>query len=74
MQIKGLYEKLGIEQSEVDKLREMRVQTASQRLMFMTKIVGSGGNIHRIDHKATAKRRAKNKVARQQRRVNSAKG
>lgn len=72
MEIKGIYEKLGIDQSEVDKLREMRVDTAAQRLMFMTKIMAGGGNIHRVDHQATAKRRAANKVARRQRRVNRA--
>lgn len=70
MNIKGLYEKLGIDESQVEALRQLKLDTAGQRLMFMTKIVGNGGNIHRIDHKATEKRRTANKVARRQRRVN----
>lgn len=70
MEIKGLYEKLGIDQSQVDALREMKVYAAAQRLMFMTQIIGRGGNIHKVNGRATAKRRAKNKVARRQRRVN----
>lgn len=71
MEIKGLYDALGISQSEVDALRTLQVDSAVQRVMFYSRIVSAGGNIHRVNREATAKRRAKNKVARKSRHVNA---
>lgn len=73
LQIPGLYEKLGIEQADVDRLRRMKIEAAAQRLMFASIIVGRGGNLHRVNWLETAKRRRKNKVAKRQRKVNRGK-
>jgi hypothetical protein len=74
MEIKGLYEALGISQNEVDDLRGMVVRDAAQRLMFYSKIVANGGTIHRVHPDRKAKNRAANRVARKSRRVNKLNG
>jgi hypothetical protein len=67
LHIKGLLEKLDLDQATVDRLRRMRVRAAVQYALFANLIVARGGNIHRVNRKATAKRRARNKAARKQR-------
>lgn len=67
---KNLYQKMGVSDEERERLETMRFKAMVQRLMFVSKITLGGGTIHNVNHKATAKRRAANKVARKQRRVN----
>lgn len=70
MQIKGLVEKLGVDEAAVERLRAMRLAAALRQIQLITLVTQRGGNMHKVDREATAKRRAKNKVARKQRRVN----
>jgi hypothetical protein len=70
LEIKGLKEKLGVTDDQLDDLRKLKVQAEAQQAFLMLTIWRKGGNIHRVDEKATAKRRKSNKVARKQRRVN----
>ena len=67
---KELYEQLGITEEEMDELRKKRVENGMRLLKVYMLIRSRGGNIHGVNHQATAKRRAANKVARQQRRRN----
>lgn len=66
MDIKGLKEKLGLTKEQEQKFDRMKVQFA----VLVMKLLSSGGNLHGVNAEATRKRRAKNKVARKQRRVN----
>ena len=70
MEIKGLLEVLGLSQSDVDRLRQLRIEAAAERLRFLSVVISKGGNIHGVNRSATEKRRARNKVARAQRKVN----
>lgn len=67
---KELYEQLGITEEEIDALRRKRAENGVRLLNTYSLIVSRGGNIHGINEKATAKRRAANKRARQQRKRN----
>lgn len=69
MEIKGLHEALGISQKEQDSLRALVIRDAAQRIMFYSKIVSMGGNIHRFKYVTKVKNRAANKAARKARRV-----
>lgn len=70
VEIKGLKEKLKVTDDQLDNLRALRVQAESQQAFMMLSIWKRGGNLHGVDHAATAKRRKANKVARKQRKVN----
>lgn len=71
MKIKGLLESLGLSQEQEDALRLLRMQAATQRVMFYMAIISNGGKIHRYPgRKEMLKRRAKNKAARKARRAN----
>jgi hypothetical protein len=70
MEIKGLRERLNLTDEQTKKFLEMKAQFGMRMLVMMSKVVGSGGNIHRVNKAATAKRRAKNKLARKQRKAN----
>lgn len=65
--IKGLAESLG-EQGKIDVDRFLSMQVRTAHLLMH--VISNGGNIHGVDVDATRKRRAANKVARKQRRVN----
>lgn len=71
MEIKGLKEKLGVTDGQLDNLRKLRVQAETQRAFMMMTIWRKGGNIHSVNEKETAKRRKANKAARKARRVRS---
>lgn len=70
MEIKGLKEKLGVTEDQINNLRTLRVQAEVQKAVMMMVIWRKGGNIHGVNEKETAKRRKANKVARKQRREN----
>lgn len=71
MEIKGLKEKLGVTEDQLDNLRALKIQAESQQAFMMLSIWKKGGNLHGVDHEATAKRRKANKVARKQRKQNA---
>lgn len=68
--ISNLFEAVGADEEQVNKFRAMLVENGMRLLKVQMLIVQRGGNIHKVDHKATAKRRARNKAARKQRRIN----
>lgn len=70
MEIRGLKEKLGVTDDQLDNLRALRIQSEMQQAFMMMNIWKRGGNIHGVDEKATRKRRAKNKAARKARKAN----
>ena len=70
MEIKGLKDSLGITEEQVDHLRKLKVQVEQQAAQLYMHVWKNGGNIHGVDHEATAKRRKANKVARKQRKIN----
>lgn len=70
MEIKGLQDKLGITDEQIEKLKELKVRTQMQDALLMMNIWKRGGNIHNVNVPETIKRRKANKVARKQRRVN----
>jgi len=66
-EIAGLHEATGSDPEFMLRLRNtMRLNRLRLKLVQQL-IVKRGGNIHRVDQKATAKRRAANKRARKQR-------
>jgi hypothetical protein len=72
VKIKGLYEKLGLTPEEVLELRKKRFENAMRLLKIYNLIISHGGNIHKKPKdEIVAKRRAANKVAAKQRRVNA---
>jgi len=68
LEIKGLKEKLGVTDEQLDNLRELKVATQSREAFLMMTIWRKGGNIHGVNESATEKRRKKNKAARKARR------
>lgn len=70
MNIKGLQEKLGVSDEQLDNLRRLRIQAEMQKAFMMTNVWRAGGNIHGVDETGTQKRRAKNKAAKKARRKN----
>jgi len=72
-EIKGLKEKLGVTDAQLDNLRELRLKTEMQQATMMINVWKNGGNIHGVNEEETAKRRKKNKIARKARRVRSQK-
>ena len=70
MEFKGLKEKLGVTDEQLDNLRALRVESEMREALMMMTIWKRGGNIHAVDESATRKRRAKNKIARKQRKLN----
>lgn len=66
MDIQGLKEKLGLTKEQEETFARMKVQYA----ILVTTLIRTGGNLHGVDAEATRKRRAKNRIARKQRRVN----
>lgn len=71
MEIKGLNEKLGLTDEQFQNLRDLRIRTEMHIATMMLNVMKRGGNIHGVNHEATAKRRKANKVARKQRKANS---
>lgn len=70
--ISNLFEKTGADPALIEALRKMYYVNAMRRLQMMNLIVTRGGNLHRVNPVAVAKRRAANKVAAKQRKVNRA--
>ena len=70
LEIKGLKEKLGVTDEQLDNLRELKVATQTREAFMMFNTWKHGGNIHGVNETATQKRRAKNKAARKARRGN----
>jgi hypothetical protein len=70
LEIKGLKEKLGVSDEQINNLRELRIQAEAQKAFMMLTIWNKGGNIHGVDKKATSKRRKANKRARKARHGN----
>lgn len=68
--IKGLYEKLDVDPATIEELRKQAARDALLMLRYIYVIRLHGGALHKVNRRETAKRRAKNKVARKQRRVN----
>lgn len=65
-----IVDQLKLSDAQLEKLRAESLARAIVWLKFASKIVSKGGNIHRVNFKETARRRAANKRARTQRRVN----
>lgn len=70
MEIKGLKEKLGVTDEQLDHLRDLRVSTEMRAATLMTNIWRRGGTIHKSNPETVARNRKKNKAARKARRVN----
>lgn len=71
MEIKGLKEKLGVTESQLDNLRRLRVQSEMRQALMMFVVWKRRGNIHGVPTDAViAKRRKANRVARKQRKIN----
>lgn len=70
MEIKGLKEKLGVTDDQLNELRKLKIQAEAQQAFMMMTIWRKGGNIHGDNKKETSKRRKANKVARKQRKLN----
>lgn len=70
--IKGLLDTLGGEKHKqlMEALRKLHYINGMRKLAMMNLIVSRGGNIHNVNPTAVAKRRAANKVAAKQRKVN----
>jgi len=73
LEIKGLKESLGVTDEQFENLATLKVATQMQTALLYMNIMNRGGNIHSVDHVATAKRRKANKVARKQRKINRGK-
>jgi hypothetical protein len=73
LEIKGLKEKLGVTDEQLNHLRELRIQAEAQKAAMMLAIWSRGGNIHNVNETETNKRRKKNKVARKARSVQAQK-
>jgi len=69
--IKNLLKSTGVDAGQIDALRQEFFQTAMRKLAVYQVIVNRGGNIHKVHPKGVAKRRAANKVAARQRKVNN---
>lgn len=70
MEFKGLKEKLGVTDAQLDNLRDLRVATQMREAMLMMKLWKRGGNVHGVNESETAKRRQKNKAASKARKAN----
>jgi hypothetical protein len=70
MEIKGLKEKLGVTDEQIDHLRDLRIATEMRQAMLMMNIWKRGGNIHSSNPETVASNRKKNKAARKARRAN----
>lgn len=70
MEIKGLKEKLGVSDEQLDNLRKLKVQAEMQQALMMMVVWKTGGNIHGVNESETAKRRKANKAARKARKAN----
>lgn len=66
MDIKGLKDKLNLTPEQEERFNRMKIRYA---IMYLN-VLRRGGNLHGVDVEATRKRRAKNRVARKQRKVN----
>ena len=69
--ISNLLEVINADPTVMAEIRAMSAVNGARMIAAFTLIVGRGGNIHRVNVRATAKRRAANRVARHQRRVNA---
>jgi len=69
-EIKGLHEATGSDPEFINRLRNTMMVNRLRLKLVRQLIVKRGGNIHRVDREATKKRRAANKQARKQRRIN----
>lgn len=70
MEIKGLKETLGVTDEQFQYLEDLKIATQAHIANLYLNVMHRGGNIHGVNHDATAKRRKANKTARKQRRVN----
>jgi len=70
VEIKGLKEKLGVSDDQLDNLRQLRIATEMRQAMLMMNVWKRGGNIHSSDPKTVASNRKKNKAAKKSRKVN----
>jgi hypothetical protein len=70
MEIKGLKESLSVTDDQFKNLADLRVRTQMHIASMMMNVMRLGGNIHGVNHEATARRRKANKKARAQRRIN----
>lgn len=70
LEIKGLKEKLGVTDDQLDNLRELKVATQMREAFLMMTVWRKGGNIHGVNESATENRRKKNKAAKKARRAN----
>lgn len=70
MEIKGLKETLGVTDDQFQHLADLRIAAQMHVATMMMNVMKRGGNIHGVNHAATAKRRKANKVARNQRKKN----
>jgi hypothetical protein len=70
MEIKGLRETLGVSDEQFQHLADLRIQAEQKVARMMIHVMRKGGNIHGVDHAATAKRRKANKEAKNSRRIN----
>ncbi len=70
VKITNLLEKTGTSEEDRNRLRQMVFDAAMETIRQRQTILAKGGNIHGVNHRATAKRRAANKRARQARKAN----
>ncbi len=70
LEIKGLQDKLGVSDEQINNLRDLRIRTELHQATMMMSVWRRGGNIHGVNEKETTKRRKKNKEARKARRGN----
>jgi hypothetical protein len=70
IEIKGLKDKLGVTDEQLDNLRDLRVRTEMHQATMMINVWSRGGNIHGVNKSETTKRRKANKLARKQRKQN----
>lgn len=70
MEIRGLADKLGVTDDQLNHLRKLKVESEARIAQLYMSIWRRGGNLHGTNEKATAKRRKANKVARAQRKKN----
>lgn len=68
LSIKGLQEKLGVTDEQLDNLRELKALTQMREAFMMMTIWKKGGNIHGSNPDRVSKNRKKNKAARKARR------
>jgi hypothetical protein len=69
-EVKGLRETLGVTDEQFKHLADLRMVAEARTSLLCINVLKRGGNIHGVNHEATAKRRKANKVAHKQRMKN----